>query len=51
MVVQHDAERSGGLLDFLSDRDRALLEDYAGDEPMIFLHGGVERRRKDQQAT
>ena len=50
MVVQHDAERSGGLLDFLSDRDRALLEDYAGDEPMLFLNG-VERRRKGQRAT
>jgi hypothetical protein len=50
MVAQHDPERCGRFLDVLRDRDRALLEDYAGDEPMIFLNG-VERRRKDQQAT
>jgi len=50
MVVQHDPERCGRFLDVLGDRDRALLEDYAADEPMIFLNG-VESRRKDQQAT
>jgi hypothetical protein len=48
-VVQHDPERCGRFLDVLGDRG-ALLEDYAGDEPMLFLNG-VEHRRKDQQAT
>jgi hypothetical protein len=50
MVAQHDRELGGGLLDVLGHRDRALLEDYAGDEPMLFLNG-VERRRKGQRAT
>jgi hypothetical protein len=50
MVVQHDPERCGRFLGVLGDRDRALLEDYAGEEPMIFLNG-VESRPKDQRAT
>jgi hypothetical protein len=32
MVVQHDPERCGRFLVVLGDRDRALLEDYAGDD-------------------